>query len=55
MLCKKIDFKFNEVKYRVPWLTKTLGNLHVYFDGDYNIDNLSRLPLYITTASTQML
>ena len=36
-------------------LTKALCNMHVFIDGDYNKENLSRLRLYCTPAATQKL
>ena len=43
MLCEKIDSKFGKINWKSQILTKTLYNLHVYFNADYRRDNLWRL------------
>ena len=55
MLCKNIDFISKKVSKREKMQTKTLYNLLIYIDADYEKDDFSRLGLYCTPAGTHLL
>ena len=50
-----IIYFFEKVGKREQMHTKTLYNLFIYIDADYQKDNFSRLRLYCTPADTPLL
>ena len=50
-----IIYFFEKVSEREQMHTKTLYNLLIYIDADYQKDDFSRLRLYCTSARTHLL
>ena len=55
MLCKDIDFIFENVSKREQMQTKIWYNLLIYINADYIKDDFSSLGLYCTPAGTHLL
>ena len=47
LLCKFIDFKFENVNWWIQLLTKILYNLHIHLIAENNKDELSSLSFFL--------